>query len=178
LIEEYGLTQQELGYQFSTRINVGDATIKGWELNLVQPLGVFGEWGRNVSVIANYTKLDLSGSNQANFSDFIPEAGNFGVRFSIGKFSAFAKWNYRGKQLRELKNDYPGAAEYIRAREQVDANVEYQLTDRLALFAAGRNITNETNEWEVSGPVAPSWSWMQSHTRFGASWSLGVKGTF
>jgi outer membrane receptor protein involved in Fe transport len=88
------------------------------------------------------------------------------------------KWNYRGKQLREEKDDYPGAGEYIRSRDQIDANVEYQLTDRLAIFIAGRNITNETNEWEVSGPVAPSWSWMHSHTQFGAQYSLGIKGTF
>jgi iron complex outermembrane recepter protein len=178
LIDEYGLTERELGYQFTTRINVGDAIIKGWEFNLVQPLSVFGEWGRNISLLANYTKLDLSGSNRADFTDFIPKAGNIGVSFSIGKFSAFVKWNYRGKQLREPHDAYPGANEYIRSREQVDANVEYQLTDRLAIFAAGRNITNETNEWEVSGPVAPSWSWMQSHTRYGAQYSLGVKGTF
>jgi iron complex outermembrane receptor protein len=178
LIEEYGLTQQELGYQFTTRINIGDAIIKGWELNLVQPLGMLGEWGRNVSVLANYTKLDLSGSNQADFSDFIPEAGNLGVRFSIGKVSAFVKWNYRGKQLREPHDAYPNANEYIRARQQVDANIEYQISKRFAIFAAGRNITNATNEWEVSGPVAPSWSWMQSHTRFGAQYSFGVKGSF
>lgn len=178
LMEEYGLTERELGYRFTTRINVGDASIKGWELNLVQPLGVFGEWGKNVSVFANFTKLDLEGSNQADFSDFIPKAANFGVNFSIGKFSAYVKWNYRGKQLREPHDAYPGANEYIRSREQLDANVEYRLTDRVAIFAAGRNITNETNEWEVSGPVAPSWSWMQSHTQFGAQYSLGVKGTF
>lgn len=178
LIEEYGLTERELGYQFSTRINVGDASIKGWEFNLVQPLGMFGAWGENVSFIANFTKLDLEGSNQADFTDFIPKAGNIGVNFSIGKFSAFVKWNYRGKQLREPHDAYPGANEYIRSREQIDANIEYQLTERFAVFLAGRNITNETNEWEVSGPGAPSWSWMQSHSRFGAEYSLGVKGTF
>lgn len=178
LIEELGLTENELGYEYQTRINAGDAEIKGLELNYQQPLDYLGEWGRHFWFMANYTRLNLSGSNEADFEDFIPTAGNIGLRFNLGRFSAFVKWNYRGRQLRELKDDFPDAAEYIRPRQQWDANIEYQLNDHLALFLAGRNITNETNEWEVAGPVAPSWSFMQSHTRFGAQYSLGIKGSF
>lgn len=178
LIEELGLTEQELGYEYTTRINVGAARIDGIELNYNQALGFLGGWAEPFTLMANYTRLNLSGENEADFSDFIPKAGNIGLQMNFGRLSAFLKWNYRGRQLRELKDDFPGAAEYIRSREQIDANIEYQLSDRFSIFVAGRNITNETNEWEVAGPVAPSWSFMQSHSRFGAQYSFGVRGTF
>ncbi len=178
LLASLDLPSEYLGYRYTTRINVGDARIKGLELNYVQPLDFLGEWGRNLSLMANYTKLSLSGERTADFSNFIPEAGNIGLRYAAGRFSIFGKWNYRGAELREPKTDYPDAGEYIRSRVTIDASAEYRLTDHFTLFVAGRNITNTTNEWEVSGPVAPAWSWMTSHSTYGAQYSFGVKGSF
>lgn len=178
LLARLELTDEYLGYRYTTRTNQGDAKIKGYEFNYSQPLDFLGEWGRRFSVMANYTRLQLSGSRTADFSNFIPKSANLGLRYSTGRFSIFGKWNYRGAELREPKDDYPDAAEYIRSRVTIDASVEYRITGHLALFVAGRNLTNTTNEWEVSGPGAPDWSWMTSRSTYGAQYSFGVKGAF
>ncbi len=169
-----------LGWYYTTRINAGDARIDGVELSYEQSLGLFGDWGKPFSVFANYTKLNLEGDNAADFSDFIPETANLGVQASYKRFSAFVKWNYRGKQFRETNDEdwFVGAAEYIRAYATIDANVEFRLNKNFALFASGRNILNESYEWEISGPAAPSWSSLTSNSVYGAQFTAGIKGTF
>jgi iron complex outermembrane receptor protein len=174
-----GLGEEYIGWNYSTRINAGDARIEGVELSYEQSLGLFGTWAEPFSVFANYTKLDLDGRNAADFTDFIPETANLGVRASYKRFSAFVKWNYRGKQLREYDDDwFPGAGEYIRAYPTIDVNVEYQFTKNMAVFATGRNILNERYEWERSGPGVPAWSTLTSNSEYGAQFTVGIKGTF
>ncbi|HEX2100431.1 MAG TPA: TonB-dependent receptor, partial [Candidatus Synoicihabitans sp.] len=186
LVESLGLPEEYVGYQYSTRINAGDATIRGLELNSMLPLEMFfGEYGRPFMVFANYTKLKLEGDEASSFTDFIPKTLNVGVQFAFGRFSGNVKWNHRGKQLREMVGDFGEdaegndiAGEYVRARDQIDADLRYQLNERFAIFVAARNLTNEPTQWEISGPGAPSWSFLTSHRTFGAQYSFGVKGTF
>jgi iron complex outermembrane recepter protein len=178
LLQQLGLSDDYLDWDYSTRINAGDAVLKGFELNINQPLGIFGNWGKGISVFANYTKVDVSSSGIAQFTDFIPRSRNFGLQFTLGRFSGNIKLNQIGKRLRETRNDFPGAAEYIRARDQLDANLEYAITKNFAIFIAGRNLTDEPNEWEISGGELPSWAHLTSHQTFGAQYSLGIKGSF
>jgi TonB-dependent receptor len=186
LVASLGLPEEYIGYEYSTRINAGDAKIEGIELSSVVPLELLvGKWGSPFLIFANYTKLDLEGDEASSFEDFIPMTYNVGIQFSLGRFSGNLKLNHRGKQLRETVGDFGEdadgndiAGEYIRARNQVDADLQFQINKNFALFAAVRNITDETNEWEISGPGAPSWSFLTSHQTFGAQYSFGVKGTF
>jgi TonB-dependent receptor len=179
IADSLGLSSDYIGWYYSTRINVGDARIDGMELSYEQSLGIFGSWAEPFSVFANYTKLKLEGQNAADFTDFIPETANLGVRAAFKRFSAFAKWNYRGKQLREYNDEwFPGAGEYIRAYPTIDVNVEYQVSKHFSVFATGRNILNEPYEWERSGPGVAAWSTLTSSSSYGAQFTAGIKGTF
>lgn len=172
LASSLGLGDETIGYTYTTRINTGDARIDGLELGYSQALG------KHFSVFTNATKLTISGSKLSDFTDFIPKTANVGFSWNYKRLSGMIKENYRGKQRRESKTSFTGAAEYIRARATLDANIEYQLTEHFAFFVAGRNITNEPYQWEVSGAAAPSWSSLTSYYKYGAQYSFGIKGSF
>lgn len=178
LIEELGLPQETLGYTYETDINVGDARVQGIEFSYQQPLDFLGPWGERFTVILNYTKLELEGSNEGDFSDFIPKTGNAAIKYSHGRWLAFAKWNYRGKQRREFVDEPVDGAEYIRSRLELDLNVEYQITDYLSIFVSGRNVTNEDYQWERYNDLVPAYERLTSHAKYGAQYTFGVKGSF
>lgn len=189
VLAELGLSNDALGYQYTRRVNVADARITGWEARADLPLANFtsagplsgiGEWPRHFTLTANFTHLDLSGSRitSADWRRYIPRGRNLGMRFSFTKISGNLLLNWRGRMLRDTANQFPGANEYIRARYQLDGNVEYQLTRRFSVFFAGRNLTNEPTQWEVSGPGVPRWSTLTNYEDYGAQYSLGVRGTW
>lgn len=189
LLDSLGLSSDALGYQYTRRINISDARITGWEAradlplaNFTEkgPLSVLGSWPKHFYLMLNVTHLQLSGSRvtASDWKRYIPRGRNIGLRFSSTKLSGNVLVNWRGKMLRDTANQFPGAAEYIRARYQVDGNVEYQLSKRFAIFFAGRNLLNAASEWEVSGPGVPDWSTLTNHEEYGAQYSLGIKGVF
>jgi hypothetical protein len=53
-----------------------------------------------------------------------------------------------------------------------------QITRRLSLFAAAKNLLNKRRETLRYGPTTPYYARMNASSETGASWSLGVKGTF
>jgi iron complex outermembrane recepter protein len=183
LLDELGLPASYVGYRYTTRVNVGDARIEGWEASLVFPLAnlpQLGTWGKYFTVRGNLTHLSLTGSRvgPGDFGNYTPRSRNFGVSFANKKLQANFLVNYKGKMLRDTSSAFTNAREYIRSRLQIDADVSWQLHQRYSLFAAVRNLTNEPEEWEVSGPDAPGWAALTSYSDFGAQYSLGVKATF
>jgi iron complex outermembrane receptor protein len=189
LLDTLGLSHDYVGYQYSTRINVSDAMIKGWEASINLPLENltknhvlerFDPIARHFSIMLNTTHLELSGSRitASDWKRYIPRSRNAGVRFNWGKFSGNMLLNWRGKMLRDTSSSFPGASEYIRARYQLDGNIDYQLTKHFALYLAGRNITNASSEWEVSGANAATYDFLTNYERYGVQYSLGLRGTF
>jgi TonB-dependent receptor len=189
LVEELGIGSQYVGYRYRTRINIGDAMIKGWEFNLNLPLANLApwvpysglaEWTKRFAVTYNETHLGLSGSRvtAADWKRYIPRSRNIGLRFNLPKFSGNFLLNKRGRMLRDTANQFPGAAEYIKGRYQLDGNLEYQFSRRFSVFVAARNLLNAPSQWEVAGPVAPEWSWLTNNEDYGTQYSLGVKGSF
>ncbi len=189
LVEKLGVGADAIGYQYTQRVNISDARITGWEARADLPLANFtssgplsalGEWPRHFTLLANFTHLDLSGSRitSADWRRYIPRGRNLGMRFSFTKLSGNLLLNWRGRMLRDTASQFPGANEFIRSRYQLDGNIEYQLTKRFSLFFAGRNLTNEPTQWEVSGPGVPQWSTLTNYEDYGAQYSFGVRGTF
>lgn len=189
LLDQLGVSSDALGYQYTQRINISDARIDGWEARADLPLSTFTQWeplsfadgwAKHYTVMLNVTHLELTGSRitASDWKRYIPRSRNIGLRFSYPKLSGNILLNWRGKMLRDTANQFPGAAEYIRARYQLDGNVEYQVTKRFAVFFAGRNLTNEPTQWEVSGPGVPDWSTLTNHEDYGPQYSLGLRATF
>ena len=193
LLDTLGLSHDYVGYQYTTRINISDAMIKGWEVNLNVPLQNLTAWGplerldsfaRHFTIGLNTTHLELSGSRvtASDWKRYIPRSRNATLRYSFGKLSGNILVNWKGRMVRDTSSNInglsTGGTEYIRARYQLDGNIDYQLTKRFALYMAGRNLLNAMTQWEVAGPSAVDYAATTNYERYGVQYSLGIRGNF
>jgi iron complex outermembrane recepter protein len=177
-LQELDLDPRYVGWELRTQYNLpGTARVKGAEFNLRHSLRPLGGWGRHFQGFVNGTKLRLEGSQDANFSGFIPESANWGLTFSRKPVNVMAKWNYRGKQRRNRVTGVDGF-EYQRARITLDMNVEYQLRRNLQLYLSGQNVLNKYDTWQRYGPQTPDYAKNYEIVGHGVQIMLGVKGTF
>jgi TonB-dependent receptor len=173
------LDERYVGWSLTTTRNVGEARVSGVELNARQSLGTLGPWGRYFDVFANATRLKLQGSQEASFSGFLPRSANWGFTFTKKPVVLTAKWNYRGLQrLTSLASYGPGAFQYWKARTQLDVNLDYQFSKRLAFFAIARNVLNGRSTLLGYGPQTPEYAKQLSVREYGVQLSAGIKGSF
>lgn len=188
-------------FTITSRVNVGEAKLTGVEFNYSQVLDAewLPAWTRNFTVFANGQKLHLEGSTLADFSNFIRETYNWGVKYGIRKFSAQVNVNHRGRQrlaaqaitntpvVRNATNTgwvagttsaAPGVFEYFKPRAYIDGNLEYRWRDHVGFFVNVRNLTNIGQDSQRYGPGTPAWARTRAREIFGAQYTLGVKGEF
>ncbi len=183
LLDSLGLSHDFVGYQYTTRINVGNARIDGLELGYSQQLDFIPGVGRFFNFYANATKLRVLGPYATQFSfkaggGNIPMTGNIGLAFTKDRLSAHVEWNYRGKQFRDTSGNYPNALENVLAYQTWDVDAQYRLTKHFGFFVAVRNINNAINRWALQGPDAPNWATVENLYTNGAQYSFGIKGAF
>jgi len=179
LLEELGLDPNYQGWELRTTVNGGDARVDGMEFNVRQSLRPFGNWGRFFAVFANATKLKLYGSRNASFTRFIPESFNYGVTITRNPVTLMLKWNGRGEQRQAVSAAQgPDAYLYQEKRTTMDANLTYQFTRQLSLFANGRNIFNVHYNLLRYGSQTPVYARRSSTNSYGVQWAFGLKGTF
>ena len=155
-------------------------------------------WTHNFTVYANGQQMHLMGSTLADFSNFIPASGSWGIKYGQKKFSAQVNWNYRGRQRLAqqsltygvVTNPTTGAVtaaparntdgfyEYFKPRIYTDINFAYRYSEKVGVFLNARNLTNVAQDAQRYGPVSPSWSRTYRREEFGVQYTLGVKGTF
>ncbi|MCC5805205.1 MAG: TonB-dependent receptor [Opitutales bacterium] len=194
LADLYGIDRVYVaeGWLLQRTANVGDVTIKGFELSMVQDLTFAPESIGNFSVFANATILTTSGDYGATgaglVSSYIPgfvkETYNWGVTYDKGPLDIRLKWNYRGKQMRDT-GDVRGALDdgtlwnrFYDSRLTTDLNIEYRFNRHLRLFLNGRNIFDEPVDQLRVTAVTPDHAQLERREKFGPLWSLGVKGQF
>lgn len=177
-LAELGLGPEYAGWELITQFNLpGVARVRGLEANARHSLAPLGTWGRPFQVFANVTKLELVGSQQANFSAFIPESASWGASWNRAPFSLLAKWNYRGQQ-----RNGPVAAvngfQYGQARTTVDLNAEWQVRRTIGLFLSAQNLFNVPEVLLRFGPDTPGYARRYQVTTYGVQLSAGLRGTF
>jgi TonB-dependent receptor len=179
-LELLGLDPRYLGWRLTTPYNLPDtARVTGAEFNVRHSLQALGRWGRNFQAFANGTKLDLDGSQDAEFDSFVPESANWGISFNRKPFAVMARWNYRGQQQR---NNIPAlgddAYEYVKSRVTLDLNIDYQIRPNLFLYFNGQNILNVPEILSRYGSATPEYARRYQEMTHGVQLTLGVKGTF
>ncbi len=178
-LEALGLEPQYVGWQLSTKYNSGSARVRGAEFSARHPLGVLGAWGKPFTVFLNATRLELSGSQQADFSGFIPWNMNWGVTFTRRPFTLNAKWNHRGEQKLAAQPAFGADAfNYTAARTTLDLSADVQLSRRLSVNANVRNLFNAYLTSTRYGSLTPDYAVPRQHKHFGVYFSVGLKGTF
>jgi iron complex outermembrane receptor protein len=176
------------GALVSAAFNAGTARVTGVEFNYSQVLDAefLPNWARSFTVYANGQQMHLEGSTLADFSNFIPVSGSWGVKYGAKKFSAQVNWNYRGRQrLTQASITYNGAAHtddgfftYFKPRIYTDVNFAYRVSEKLGLFVNARNLTNVAQDSQTYGPTSPSWSRTNQRQEFGVQYTAGLKGNF
>lgn len=181
ILNEYGLSDDYLGYDIVTRRNVGRARVAGLEANFRKGLTFLPQWARGVQVFANATDLHLEGSTIADFSSFVRRNVNWGVSLNRRLFSANLNWNYRGRERRAMitgTNIPSGTYEYVASRLMLDLSLEARLHKRVSLYLTGRNLTNVSTDRERYAVDTPYYARRFQVGESGAFYSIGLKGEF
>jgi iron complex outermembrane recepter protein len=173
------LDPRYLGWNLSTTFNSGRATIQGVEFNVRQSLRPFGGIGRYFTIFANATKLHLDGNPNASFTSFVPETANWGIQFNWQRLTVMPRWNYRGlNKLLPQPAWGPDGYQYIKERLILDLSVAYQLSRRFSLVGAIGNATNDELTQLHYGSATPGYARRSLNSEYGASVSVGIKGTY
>lgn len=177
-LADVGLGPEYAGWQLTTQFNLpGAARIRGLEFNARHSLRHLGPWGRLFQVFANATKLNLVGSQEANFNAFIRESASAGASYQRHPFSVLAKWNYRGAQRHGIVTGVNGY-QYAQARATVDLNADWQVRKTVSIYFSAQNIFNVPEVLVRYGPDTPGYARRYQLTTYGVQMSAGLKGSF
>jgi TonB-dependent receptor len=159
-------------FSVSTFDNLEDANLFGMEF-AVQHL--FGESGWGVQANATIVNGDVEADPDILAKQFaltgLSDTANFTVFFENDLLSARLAYNWRDKFLSGFGEfDTPI---FVEDYQQLDANVTWFATDRLAVFLEGINITEETQRSYFRYPEQ-----FQRGAQYGARWSVGARYNF
>lgn len=187
LLAFYGLPDDPayLNYEIVTDTNVGDAKITGFEFSYRQSLTFLPRWARGFQVFFNATRMELSGSNTANFTGFNPSSYAGGINFIRPRFAIKLAVTHQGETRRgavaaSAANGIPaGTFNYQDARTRWSISAQYSLTKRFALYASFTDLGGGFNPATLRyAPGTPEYMKPQRYQELGSSIMLGVKGSF
>jgi iron complex outermembrane recepter protein len=171
-------------YEFATRENIGDATIRGFEASYRQSLEFLPHWARGFQVFANYTKLSLSGGEEADFSEFNPEKYSGGLNFIRDRYAIKLTYSYQDETQRGLvapsvANGIPANTyNYRKAYTRLSAYAQYSFSRRYSLYATIKDIGGLTIHELRYAPDTPDFARGARLQKLGYILTVGMKGTF
>ena len=186
LIALYGLPADPLylNYDVATRTNVGGVRIIGYELGYTQSLLFLPAWASGLQVFLNATRLELSGSNTADFEGYAPRDYAGGVNLVRPRYSVKLSFTYQGETQQNavaanVANGIPPGTFQYKARVlRVGLNAQYSFSPRLAAFGS---INNLNGRGFVIGnrryaPDTPEQMRTRRQQELGATVIFGIKG--
>lgn len=159
------------GYKFrSTRNKPGVSINKGVTLEYDQQLTFLPGALRGLGLRGSITKIDPDGV-RANMPGTV---GNWGVRYSYGKFDVQLTGNAQGKYRTSAATTDPrNGILYHAARELWNVSASYKINKSFEVMLAGRNIFNAPDV--IYSNVG---SRVQQYSIYGSMWNVGIKGAF
>ena len=174
-----------LNYDIVTRFNAGDAKIIGYEFSYKQALLFLPDWAQGIAVFGNATKLELTGSNTADFTGFVPETFSGGIELVRPRYYVKLNFTYQGETRGSAvgvstANGVPeGTYNYQGERLRVALSASYSFNKYFSVFGS---ITDLNGRLDVVNRQYPDGvaDYMKDRRRqeLGATITLGVKGTF
>ncbi|MEY2880011.1 MAG: hypothetical protein RLZZ15_2391, partial [Verrucomicrobiota bacterium] len=184
LLEQYGLESDPslLTYRISTRTNAGDAKIDGLEMSYRQSLTFLPTWARGFQAFVNYTKLNLSGSNTADFSGYNPKTIGGGLNFVRGRIALKSTISILGDVrtgLNAVSATIPADTySYQKKRTRIGVNATYSLTRRYSLYASVVDWGGFTQNLQRYAANTPEYARPTRWQELGFYTNIGVRGTF
>jgi iron complex outermembrane recepter protein len=127
-------------YLIGRPINVGGGRQQGIEVNWQQPI-----WG-GFGTLVNYTFLDSSSDSNVPIPGSSRHAGNITGYYENSRFSARVSWNYRSKFFVDYDVERGFRPLYMDNTWQLDAAVQVNVTDQVAITFDAQNLTDNTIE--------------------------------
>ncbi len=163
-----------LGLIRSTRPdNVDSAEVKGFEIGIQQFFDTLPAPFDGFGVIANYTYSDSNASNGFPLVAVSKHSYNLVALYEKGRVSARVAYNWRDDAVFEFTQGRP---DVIAERSQLDAQIGFDLTPKIALSFQAQNLSPEeaaTVEVGNFNPAAIN-SYALSETRY----TFGVRAKF
>ncbi len=162
------------GYRYRSATNVPGVSInRGVTLEYDQQLTFLPGALRGLGLRGSVTKIDPDGE-RVNTPKMV---GNWGVRYSYGKFDVQLTGNAQGKyrtSALSAKPDSPtNGVLYHTARELWNVSASYKINKQFELMLAGRNIFNAPDV--IYSNVRDR---VQQYSIYGSMWNVGIKGSF
>ncbi|MEN9635757.1 MAG: hypothetical protein RL077_4161 [Verrucomicrobiota bacterium] len=184
LLEQYGLESDPslLTYQIATRTNAGDAQIDGFEMSYRQSLTFLPSWARGLQVFVNFTKLNLGGSNTADFSGYNPQSLGGGINFVRGRLALKSTISYLGDTrtgaVAASATVPVGTYNYQAKRTRIGVNVAYSLTRRYSLYASVVDWGGFVQDLQRYAPATPDYAKPTRWQELGFYTNIGLRGSF
>ncbi|HRE82583.1 MAG TPA: TonB-dependent receptor [Opitutaceae bacterium] len=184
LLTEQGLPTDGTydGYQFSTRNNVGDAKITGYEMSYRQSLTFLPGILKSFQLYANLTKLSTQGERSADFSGFVPSNLSAGINFIRPRY--FLKLNYihqdsfRTTSVAQSATEPADTYNYQPVYRRWGLNGEYSFSKRYSVFASAADLGRREAGDMRFAPSTPDYARYTRYQLLGYYIMFGVKGTF
>ena len=186
LLESYGLESDPtlLNYEIATRSNIGDARINGVEFGYRQSLTFLPRWARGLQVFVNFTKLELSGANTADFTGYNPRTIAGGINFVRERFFIKATVSHLGDIRRgavgvNAANGIPADTfNYQGKRTRYGFNAQYSLSKRYSLYISATDVGGFVQDLQRYAPNTPEYARGQRWQELGFYTNIGVRATF
>lgn len=137
-------------------VNSSGGILKGFEVNIQQPFSFLPGMLANFGVLANYTYVtsnieyltaaDGSSSVTAPLVGLSKHAANGTLYYETKRFQIRGSIAYRSKYLTAVPGTEGNAFNGTNRTINVDAQVSYNLTEKLKLSIEGINLTDEEND--------------------------------
>jgi TonB-dependent receptor len=185
-LAEFGLADDPAyqGYEISTLINAGDATIKGVEFSYRQSLTFLPAWARGLQVFVNATRLEVEGSNSADFTGFNPKTYAAGISLVRPRYFVKFTYNYQGKirtgsAAPNAANGIPAnTSTYQDAKERFGISAQYSFSKRYALYFSIVDFTGFEQHLQRHAPDTPEYARSSRLQELGYFTTIGIRGTF
>jgi iron complex outermembrane receptor protein len=181
-LAQYGLSDDYLDYEIVTKRNFGGARVSGVELSWRQSLFFLPGWARGFQVFANATRMNLSGSNAADFSPFTGETMNWGVHYLRRGLSVKLNVAYSGEvtgaRVATSATVPAETFQYIAPKTTVDLSADVNVFKRLTLFGSIRNLNGSPKRTLRAAPGTPDHLRPVNYQNFGALITVGLRGAF
>jgi len=186
LLAIYGLESDPgyLNYEIATRFNAGDATIDGIEFGYRQSLTFLPHWARGLQIFVNATKLELSGSNAADFTGYNPESFSGGINFVRARYFIKGTISYLGDMRRgavavNAANGIPADTfNYQAKRTRIGLNAQFSLSKRYSIYASATDVGGFVQDLQRYAPNTPDYARGQRWQELGFYTNIGIRGTF
>ena len=186
----YGLdNDSNVNYEIATRANGTSPTrIRGFEFNYKQNLRFLPNWAKGLQLFANYTYLDLSGSNDADFTGFNPETLSYGVNLTRPRYSVKFLMQMQGETRRtpvaaNVASGIPvNTFLWQGAKKRPTLTAEYRILRNLSIYGSlsdffGGGFKDVQRRYPDGGNT-PGYAQFQRVQEWGFAVTLGLKGEF